>query len=60
MKINSSLRTFIDLSRLNSKYLRFVSLQGASSDVGRDVSLRNNSFFASFKGAETMFTLSAA
>ena len=58
MKINSSLRTFIDLSRLNSKYLRFVSLQGASSDVGRDV--RNKSSFASFKGAETMFTLSAA
>jgi hypothetical protein len=26
------------LSYLNSKYLRFVSLQGASRDAGRDVS----------------------
>jgi hypothetical protein len=32
-------------SRLNSKYLRFVSLQGASRHAGIDVTLDTNSIF---------------
>ena len=46
IKINRNFNAFADLTRLNSKYLGFVSLQGASWDAGTDFNVHDTVPFA--------------